>query len=81
MVGVLIGSVLAPCNGSSGSDSCRSRGAGYGALAGFAVATALDASLLAWDAPKAEPRASGLAWAPMLTPLEGGAAAGVVGTF
>ena len=80
LVGVLIGNAFAHCE--RGASSCSNRGAGYGALAGFAAAIALDASLLAWDAPKSPPRPSiGLAWAPTFTPLDGGAAAGVVGTF
>ncbi len=82
-IGVLVGMALASCGNanSSGSQACRSRGGGYGALGGFAVATALDAALFGWDAPQRELPRAGLALTPTLTPLDGGAAAGVVGTF
>jgi len=83
-VGVLTGAALAGCarERSSANDSCRSRGAGFGALFGFAAATAIDASLLAWDAPRLEPgKVAAFRWAPFVAPGEGGAALGVVGTF
>jgi hypothetical protein len=64
----------------AGAKACRSQAAGYGALAGFAAATAIDATFFAFDAPKTAKR-SGLRWAPLALPAEGGATLGVVGTF
>jgi hypothetical protein len=81
-LGVFVGMALASCDASSSRyQACRSLGGGLGALGGFVAASALDAALFGWDAPKAGPVRTGLAWAPTLTPLDGGAAAGVVGTF
>ncbi len=88
LLGVLVGMTAASCgkDDSERSKRCRSQGTGYGALFGFAAATALDAALFGWDAPPSESRRSraagvGLGWTPTLTPLPGGGAAGVVGTF
>jgi hypothetical protein len=82
--GVLVGSVVASC-GSPGDTAtkCRSLGAGYGALAGFAAATAIDAAWLAWDTPVRSRRGieAGLAWTPLLLPSQGGALLGLVGDF
>jgi hypothetical protein len=85
-VGVLVGSVVASCgNEGSAAASCRRFGAGYGALGGFAVATAIDAAFLAWDAPIRSPGdravATGLGWTPLLLPRQGGAMLGVIGDF
>jgi hypothetical protein len=84
LVGVLFGAVVGSC-GDDGSTAakCRSRGAGYGALGGFAAATAIDAAGLAWDAPVRPRRAveTGLAWTPLLLPRHGGATLDVVGAF
>lgn len=83
-VGVLFGAAIAGCgqDRSSSANTCRSQGAGYGALAGFAAATAIDASLFAYDAPKSEKLGTaGLSWAPALMPRDGGATLGVVGVF
>ncbi len=82
-VGVFVGMALASCGkaDTASAQSCRSLGAGSGALVGFAVATALDASLLAWDAPKGENPRAGRAWTPTLTPRDGGATLGVAGIF
>lgn len=84
LVGVLVGVVVGSlCNHEQvGPSGCRSQAAGYGALAGFAAASAIDATFLAFDAPPVEKRAaSGFRWAPLVTPAEGGATLGVVGTF
>ena len=83
-VGVLVGASVAGCASGRGSDAttCRSRGAGYGALFGFAAATAIDAAFLAWDAPRGAARqAASLRVAPLVLPHPGGAELGVVGTF
>lgn len=83
-VGVMAGAAIAGCGSdeSSSATSCRSRGAGYGALFGFAAATAIDAAFLAWDAPRAASnKAAAIRWAPFATPVEGGGALGVVGSF
>ena len=83
-VGVLIGAALAGCanDRSASANTCRSQGAGYGALAGFAAATALDASLFAFDGPPAETRrASGIGWHPVVTLRDGGAVFGAAGLF
>jgi hypothetical protein len=83
-VGVLVGSVVASCgNEGSAAASCRRFGAGYGALGGFAVATAIDAAFLAWDAPSRSHGSVGarLGWTPLLLPRQGGAMLGVIGDF
>jgi hypothetical protein len=83
-VGVMIGAALAGCanDHSSSANTCRSQGAGYGALAGFAAATALDASLFAFDAPPVEMRgASHIGWRPVVTLRDGGAMVGAAGLF
>jgi hypothetical protein len=83
-VGVLLGAAIAGCGQerSSTANTCRSQGAGYGALAGFAAATAIDASLFAYDAPKSEKLGTaGISWGPALIPRDGGATLGVVGDF
>jgi len=84
LVGVLVGVVVgSSCNHEqAGPKGCRSQAAGYGALAGFAAASAIDATFLAFDAPPAEKRgASSFSWAPLVAPAEGGATLGVVGSF
>lgn len=82
--GALLGLVLAGCVGdrSSSANTCRSQGGGYGALAGFAAATAIDASLFAFDAPPSEKLgAGGVSWGPLLMPQDGGVTLGAVGVF
>jgi hypothetical protein len=83
-VGVLAGMAVGSCGGADtqAGRACRSQAAGYGALAGFALATAIDATFFAFDAPASEkPRGVGLRWVPLAVPAEGGATLGVVGTF
>lgn len=83
LVGTLLGLALTGCGQHrTSTNPCRSPGAGYGALAGFAAATAIDASLFAYDAPKSEKLGTaGISWAPALMPRDGGATLGVVGVF
>lgn len=83
-VGVMTGAAIAGCGAGrdSAATSCRSQGAGYGALFGFAIATAIDASFLAWDAPRtASGKPTALRWAPFATPAQGRGTLGVAGTF
>jgi hypothetical protein len=83
-VGVMIGAALAGCanDRSASANTCRSQGAGYGALAGFAAASALDASLFAFDASPTKTReTSGVAWRPSVALRDGGGMLGVVGVF
>lgn len=83
-VGVMAGAAIAGCGNDKGSaaTTCRSQGAGYGALFGFAAATAIDAAFLAWDAPRSTAHESAaFRWAPFATPIQGGGTLGVVGSF
>ncbi len=83
-VGVMVGAAVAGCDDdqSSAAKSCRSRGAGYGALFGFAAATAIDAALFAWEAPRTTPaKSAAFRCAPFVAPAQGGGTLGLVGSF
>ena len=84
LLGVLMGVAVAGCTNdhSSSANSCRSQGAGYGALARFAAATAIDASLFAFDAPAREKHAhGGFRCSPLAAARHGGGMPGLVGVF
>ena len=76
-VGLLVAPIFAGCGGDD-AESCSNRSRGWGALAGFAVASALDAALLSWDAPRTQPRAR---WSPALWSDGRAGAVGVSGAF
>jgi hypothetical protein len=77
LLGVLVAPAFARC-GADDVEACRNRSRGWGALAGFAVASALDAALFCWDAPTAEKRAL---WAPSLWSDGRAGGIGVSGSF
>lgn len=77
LLGVLVAPMFAGCGGDDVED-CSNRSRGWGALAGFAVASALDAALFSWDAATAEKRAH---WAPSLWSDGRAGGIGVSGAF
>jgi hypothetical protein len=85
---VLISALLfSSCRGPNGGpfdNRCtNTTSADVSALIGLAAASAIDASLFAWDAPATAAPSSQikLQWAPLLTPRSDGATLGLVGAF